>query len=195
MATALLAAKQGYQVACWDISEQGILKTKELAGELTSQIHPIVCDIADEKAVQNAMAETLKLGQPHMLVNNAGPVAIGKTRGFLEMMDAAMKMIQYPTAAFLETSPAKGASIVNISSVVGAIFGGGELLPKIFAIEKFYSLTLLSVGGSWYASAKAAIVGFTKNLAVEQKGHIRVNAIAPGGRKFDCHAQRHSLAC
>ncbi|KAH8897316.1 NAD(P)-binding protein [Thozetella sp. PMI_491] len=160
MATALLAAQQGYQVAGWDISEQGVLKTKELAGELASQIHPIVCDIADENAVKEAMAATEKIGKPHMLVNNAGPVAIGKPRSFLEMMDAAMRMISLPTVAFLETQPAQGASIVNISSVVGAVFGGG---------------------GSWYAAAKAGIVGYTKNLACEQKGHIRVNAIAPGG--------------
>lgn len=130
MATALLAAKQGYQVAGWDISEQGILKTKELAGDLASQIHPIVCDIADEKAIQNAMTETLRIGKPHMLVNNAGPVALGKTSGFLEMMDQAMKMFQYPTVAFLGTEPAQGASIVNISSVVGAVFGGGASSPS-----------------------------------------------------------------
>lgn len=126
MATALLAAQQGYQVACWDISEEGTKRTKENAGSLVSRIHPITCDIADEKAVQTAIADTLKIGKPHMLVNNAGPVAIGKTRSFIEMTDAAMKMIHYPTAAFLETQPAKGAGIVNISSVVGAVFGGGE---------------------------------------------------------------------
>lgn len=125
MATALIAARQGYQVACWDISEQGVLKTKELAGELGAQIHPIVCDIADERAVQEAMGKTSKIGKPHMLVNNAGPVAVGQTSLFMDKMLAAMAMIHYPTAAFLETQPADGASIVNISSVVGAVFGGG----------------------------------------------------------------------
>ena len=41
-----------------------------------------------------------------------------------------------------------------------------------------------ATGGSWYACAKAGIVGFTKNLACEQKGRVRVNCVAPGGRKF-----------
>ncbi|KAL3455920.1 hypothetical protein BJX64DRAFT_294589 [Aspergillus heterothallicus] len=160
MATALLAAEQGYQVAAWDVSETGIQKTQELAGARASQIHSIICDIADEAAVKSAMGKTLQIGKPHMLVNNAGPVAIGKNAGFMEMMNAAMGMIHFVTTAFLETKPEKGSSIVNISSIVGPVFGGG---------------------GSWYASAKAAIAGYSRNLAVELKGHTRVNTVAPGG--------------
>lgn len=122
----MLAARQGYQVACWDISEQGILKTKEEAGELGAQIHPIVCDIANEDEVRKAMEKTTSIGKPHMLVNNAGPVAVGQSNPFMEKMNQAMAMIHYITTAFLETKPAEGASIVNISSVVGAVFGGGN---------------------------------------------------------------------
>ncbi|KAJ5889842.1 hypothetical protein N7504_010652 [Penicillium tannophilum] len=160
MATALVAAAQGYHVACWDISEQGVLKTKEQAGELAGQIHPIICDIANESAVKKAMEETVAIGKPQMLVNNAGPVAVGQNSAFMEKMMEAMAMIDHITKAFIETKPAAGASIVNISSVVGAVFGGG---------------------GTWYSTAKAGIVGYTKNLACEQKGHIRVNCVAPGG--------------
>lgn len=126
MATALLAAEQGYQVAAWDISEQGILKTKELAGDLASSIHPIICDVANAKAVAQAMVQTVAIGKPHMLVNNAGPVAIGRTTEFMDMVNAAFSMIHHVTTAFLETKPEKGASIVNIASVVGPLFGGGE---------------------------------------------------------------------
>lgn len=125
MATALLAAKQGYQVAAWDISEQGVLKTQELADNLKSSIHPIICDVANEEAVNEAMKKTVAIGKPHMLVNNAGPVAIGKQAGFMDMTTAAFGMIHYVTTAFLETKPVKGSSIVNIASVVVPIFGGG----------------------------------------------------------------------
>jgi NAD(P)-dependent dehydrogenase (short-subunit alcohol dehydrogenase family) len=139
------------------------LSTKELAGELGSKIHPILCDIANEDAVKEAMKKTVAIGKPHMLVNNAGPVAIGSSAGFLDMMTAAMKMIHFVTEDFLATKPAKDAAIVNISSVVGPIFGGG---------------------GSWYSTAKAGIAGFTKNLAVTLKADgIRVNTVSPGGRK------------
>jgi NAD(P)-dependent dehydrogenase (short-subunit alcohol dehydrogenase family) len=109
------------------------------------------------------MKKTVLIGKPHMLVNNAGPVAIGSSAGFLDMMTAAMKMIHFVTEDFLATKPAAGAGIVNISSVVGPIFGGG---------------------GSWYSTAKAGIAGFTKNLAVTLKADgIRVNTVSPGGRK------------
>lgn len=126
MSTALLAVKQGYEVAGWDISEAGVLKTKELAASSGSRIHPIVCDVAKEDQVKEAMAKTLRIGKPHMLVNNAGPVAIGTSAGFPEMMAAANGMIHYVTSAFLDTKPVEGSAIVNISSVVGPVFGGGK---------------------------------------------------------------------
>lgn len=126
MATALLAAKQGYQVAAWDISEAGIERTKQQAGLFGSAIHPITCDVSQQNAVREAMAKTVQIGKPHMLVNNAGPVAIGQNASFMEMTTAANGMIFYVTTAFLETSPTEGAAIVNISSIVGANFGGGE---------------------------------------------------------------------
>lgn len=96
------------------------------AGQNKASIYPIICDLANEDDVKRAMKQTSDIGKPHCLVNNAGPVAIGKTSGFLEMCDAAMKMIHYPTTAFLETQPARGASIVNIASVVGPIFAGSR---------------------------------------------------------------------
>ncbi|KAL4873854.1 hypothetical protein BDV12DRAFT_192295 [Aspergillus spectabilis] len=161
LATALLAAKQGYQVAAWDISEAGISRTQEAAGPLVKKIHPIICDIGDENAVKEAMQRTTKIGKHHMLVNNASPVATGKTAGIMDMMmDAAMKMIHYVTTAFLETNPETGLRIVNISSRVGPIFGGG---------------------GSRYAAAKAAIAALSRSLLVELKGYSRVNTVAPGG--------------
>jgi 3-oxoacyl-[acyl-carrier protein] reductase len=72
------------------------------------------------------MEQTLNIGKPHMLVNNAGPVAIGKEADFMEMMNAAMGMNHFITSAFLEIKPVEGSSIVNISSIVGPIFGGGK---------------------------------------------------------------------
>lgn len=163
MATALLAVSQGYRVSAWDIVPQGLEKLKEHAGHKASMIYPTLCDIASKEAVEAGMAEVVaQLGKPHMLVNNAGPVAIGTHSGFMDMMTAAMGMIHYITDAFLATKPDEGSSIVNISSVVGPLFGGG---------------------GTWYSAAKAAIAGLTKNLAVTLQGSTRVNSVAPGGRE------------
>lgn len=128
MATALLAVSQGYRVSAWDVVPQGLDKLKELAGDKATSIYPTLCDIANKEAVEASMKDVVaKLGTPHMLVNNAGPVAIGTQAGFMDMMTAAMGMIHYITEAFLATKPGPGSSIVNISSVVGPLFGGGEL--------------------------------------------------------------------
>lgn len=132
MATALLSVQQGYKVAAWDISEKGVLKTKELAGENADSVVPIVCDIANEKAVREAMKKTQELGPVRMLVNNAGPVAIGTNAGFMEMTQAAFGMIHYVTEAFLEAVDDGEGSIVNISSVVGPIFGGGKAVVEYY---------------------------------------------------------------
>lgn len=56
LATAVLAAKQGYQVAAWDISAEGLKRTIELAGEFKSSIHPIIADIASESAVSRRVS-------------------------------------------------------------------------------------------------------------------------------------------
>lgn len=147
MATALVAARQGYEVACWDISEHGMQKTKEQAGDLSNQIHSIICDIANEEAVKKAMAQTTAIGKPHMLVNNAGPVAVGQAHKFMDKMTEAMAMIDYVTTAFLETKPAAGASIVNISSVVGAVFGGGKsFLELVYYILFAYNFIQVVAG-------------------------------------------------
>ncbi|KXS99974.1 hypothetical protein AC578_794 [Pseudocercospora eumusae] len=165
MSTALLAAQQGYKVAAWDVNESGLFRTKELAGPyFSSQIFPILCDVSKSSSVSSALSQTLaEVGNPLMLVNNAGPIAIGKfgQDSFMEMMEKAMSMIHYPTEAFLGTSPERGASIVNISSIVGPLLGGG---------------------GCWYSTAKAGVMGYSKNMAVSLKERgIRVNTVAPGG--------------
>lgn len=118
--------KTGLSRAAWDILEQGIQKTKQRACELASQIHPIVCDVANESEVLKAMRKTEAIGKPHLLANNAGPVAIGKDSRFIAPTTAAFGMIHYVTTAFPETKPVKGSSIVNIASIVGPVFGGGR---------------------------------------------------------------------
>jgi NAD(P)-dependent dehydrogenase (short-subunit alcohol dehydrogenase family) len=63
-------------------------------------------------------------------------------------------------------------AIVNVASIVGAIVGWTVSLP--------------------YAASKAAVVGFTRSLALEVAGRgIRVNCVCPG--PIDTDLTRHSL--
>jgi NAD(P)-dependent dehydrogenase (short-subunit alcohol dehydrogenase family) len=159
-ATAVLAAQLGLKVAAWDLDAAAVRGTIEKAGEYGENILPVAGDVTDDAAVAAAMAATTEWMRPGFLVNNAGPTSLGTDWDFDQVVAAAVGSVHRVTEAFLATDPAAGASIVNISSVVGIFVASGE---------------------PWYSAAKAAIVGYTRNRAVGLRGRVRVNSIAPGG--------------
>jgi NAD(P)-dependent dehydrogenase (short-subunit alcohol dehydrogenase family) len=166
-AACILAAQQGMKIAAWDINAEGAKRTVDLAGEFGSSIEPIVADVSDGDAVRAAMQETVDmLGTPTLLVNNAGPTALGNSLDFSQALDAAVGSVHKVTEAFLATGPGAGASVVNISAVAGSIAGGTGNDPA---------------GFGWYPSAKAGILGYTRWCATEMATQCRFNAIAPGG--------------
>ncbi len=166
-AACILAARQGLRVAAWDMNAESAQRTVDRAGEHGPQITPFVADVADHAAVEAAMKQTVdQLGTPTLLVNNAGPTAIGRTWSFDEAVHAAMGSVVKVSEAFLATTPGAGASVVNISAVAGPIAGGTGSDPA---------------GFGWYPAAKAGILGYTRWCATELARTCRFNAIAPGG--------------
>jgi len=159
-ATALQAARMGLHVAAWDFRVEAAQRTVELAGEHGASITPVAADVTNQAAIDKAMAATTRLGQPTLLVNNAGPTAIGTELVFADALTAAVGSVQMVTEAFLATQPPDGASIVNVASVVGPLVAGGS---------------------AWYCAAKSAIVGYTRYLAVTLAPKYRANCVAPGG--------------
>lgn len=159
-ATAILAARQGYRVAGWDINVDGVARTIKAAGDVGAAITPVECDVADGASIKAAMQASAALGSLVGLVNNAGPVAIGREPDFAETVKDAIASVQMVSEAFLAQKPGPDASVVGISSIVGPILAGGA---------------------SWYCAAKAGIVGYIRNMAVLNGGEVRFNVIAPGG--------------
>lgn len=159
-AAAVLAARQGYRVAAWDINPEGVERTVKAAGEFGKSITLISGNVSDANAIQAAMDKSAALGPLVGLVNNAGPVAIGREPQFGDTVKDAIASVQMMTDAFLARKPAEDAAVVNVASVVGPILGGGS---------------------AWYCAAKAGIAGYTKFMAASQGGKVRVNCIAPGG--------------
>lgn len=152
-----------------------------LAGELAetaqaahqSGLHctPIVCDVTDSRAVNDAVARLLSEAQRvDILVNNAGGVVGQVGRPVDEVSDADWTAVVSANldAAFYfirAVAPAMKARrygrIVNIASGAGRAF------------------TLTGIQA--YASAKAGQIGLTRQMAKELGGWaITVNAIAPG---------------
>ena len=111
-------------------------------------------------------ATVAEFGRVDILVNNAGiGTAVPATREtpeqFRQVIDVNLNG-SYWMAQACGRVMKPGSSIVNIGSVLGLTTAG---LPQ-----------------AAYASSKAAIIGLTRDLAVQWTGRkgIRVNAIAPG---------------
>ena len=112
-------------------------------------------------------AAAQKIGSVDILVNCAGYVASGtildcSPEELERSLDVNLRGAFYMTRAFLPGMCVRGAgSIINIASVLSSITSA----PGRFA----------------YSTAKAALIGFTKSVAIDfvTRG-IRVNAVCPG---------------
>jgi NAD(P)-dependent dehydrogenase (short-subunit alcohol dehydrogenase family) len=157
-ATAQCCAQLGLGLSIWDIDEAGVARAADELRGLGVRVHVRTVDVSDASQVEDALADARRdLGPLRHLVNNAGPRA-ADPRSFDDGLVKAAGSMQSVTERFLALDPAPGASIVNVASVAGAIVGADPI---------------------WYASAKAAIVGYTRSLAIAIGERVRVNAVAP----------------
>jgi NAD(P)-dependent dehydrogenase (short-subunit alcohol dehydrogenase family) len=141
--------------------------TRELIEKCGRRALTVTADVsrpADAQAVVDAaMAE---FGRVDVLVNNAGKgTAVPATREtpeqFREVIDINLNG-SYWMAQACGRVMKPGSAIINLASVVAFTSGG---LPQ-----------------AAYSASKAALVGLTRDLAVQWTGRkgIRVNAVAPG---------------
>jgi 3-oxoacyl-[acyl-carrier protein] reductase len=164
---ALSLAREGAEVVVTDVSDEIFVVGKQLE-VLGAKAFPVKCDVTDLKAAES-IEETVvgKYEKIDVLVNNAG---IYPLKPFLEMtsedwnrvLSINLNGVFHCTKAVIpKMVQQKYGKIVNIASIAGAVVG-------------FFNLT-------HYSASKAAIVGFTKSLALEMAQYgINVNAIAPG---------------
>lgn len=160
-------AREGADVVLFDISD----KVFEAAEELRSYgVRALAFrgDVSNRRDVEGAVSEAAeKLGKIDILVNNAG---IYPFKAFLEMseedwdrvMNVNVKGTFFFTRAVAPLMVKNGyGRIINIASIAGTVVG-------------FPGLT-------HYCASKAAILGFTRALALElARFNITVNAVAPG---------------
>lgn len=169
-AAALQMAKEGARLALVDLNMNGLEETLKEAEKLTPELESllITADVADEKAVENYVKETVsEFGKIDAFFNNAG--VEGK---------------QNLTEDYCVNEFAKVVSI-NLNGV----FYGMKYVLKVMKEQGYGKiLNTASVGGirgvgnqSGYAASKHGVVGLTRNSGIEygQFG-INVNAIAPG---------------
>jgi NAD(P)-dependent dehydrogenase (short-subunit alcohol dehydrogenase family) len=161
-------AENGAKVAFFDLNEEaGQTLTKSLAASTRHAPLFLRCDVTRTDDLKAAISEVRqKLGAASALINNAANdqrqvYADVTPDDFDRTMAVNFRHIYFASQAVVpQMIELGGGSIVNMSSITWQL-GAPELMG--------------------YASAKAAVVGFTHSLARQVGQHrIRVNAIAPG---------------
>lgn len=165
--TALVAAREGADVAVNDVEDGGLQEVADEIKALGRRSIPIVGDVAVKAQVDGMIGRVIaELGRLDVLVNNAGVESIVPLEEITEdewtrvtntNLKGEFLCLQ---AAAREMVRAGGGAIVNLGSVQA-----GMVLP----------------GRCHYAPSKRAIEALTANAAAELAPHrIRVNCVHPG---------------
>ncbi len=169
-ATCLALARAGAELG---IIDRDIAAAEAVAREIETafKVRAVAAggDVADEAEVREAKKTVSHaLGHVTVLVNNAGimpqenvPIDAQGIGNFDQMMAVHVRGTVLMSSACLADMRAEGfGRIVNLSSIFGILGSAGRL---------------------GYHTAKTALVGVTRALAMENARHgITVNAVAPG---------------
>jgi dihydroanticapsin dehydrogenase len=160
-------AEQGASVGILDINaERGVATADEIAATTGTRMLFAHCDVADEPAVERAVAEVVSaLGAPTILVNNA---ALFLFRG-------------------IEATPEEWAQIVGVNIIGPALVAkhvvphmreaGGGAIVNIGSVSSF----IAQKGFLTYSATKAAVAEMTRCMALDLVDDgIRVNGVCPG---------------
>lgn len=178
-ATARLFAEEGAVVAVVDVERTTAdgAAAGIVAAVPGAQVLPLTADLAQEDEARRAVEATVaRFGALHCLVNVAGirlyvPLAEADAEGWQRILGVNLLAVAHCCKAALPSlRAAGGGTIVNVSSVYGLMGRAGM---------------------GQYDTTKAALLGFTRALAVEEAPHgIRVNAVCPAGTITPYHIQR-----
>ncbi len=166
-AIALILARNGADVAVWDINLEKAQETANEIEALGKRSIAMKVNVADFKEVERTVdAVVEQWGRIDILVNNAG---ITRDRLILRMTEEDWDVVlnvnlkgtfNCTKAVIRHMSKHRSGKIVSIASVTGEMGNPGQ---------------------ANYGASKAGVIGFTKTIAREFAARgINVNAIAPG---------------
>lgn len=167
-ATCARFAEEGAKIFAVDLHTDTLAETLNCTRGVGGEIEPYQCDVTDNIAVEAMVKACINhFGSVDLLVNNVGGSAKGGATELDEaqwdsQLDFNLKSVYLCCHHVLPQMVAQGSgAIVNTASTSGIRYTGAAQVA--------------------YASAKAAVIQFSKVTAVEfaAKG-IRVNTVVPG---------------
>ena len=166
-ATALLFAQEGAIQVLSDIDEEELKKTYDLIEEGKDRTIFMKVDVRKPEEVRNMIDTTVeKYGRIDVLIVNAGVVRVGPVEDFPDedydlLIDVNIKGTHYTCKyAVPYFKKQKFGSIITLASVAAHI---GQ------------------VAHANYCSTKAAVLGYTRALALDLAPYnVRVNSVSPG---------------
>ncbi|XP_050228751.1 short chain aldehyde dehydrogenase 1-like [Mercurialis annua] len=169
--TARLFSRNGAKVVIADIqTDLGHSVAKEISSESGEKVSFINCNVTNESDVENAVNKAVSLyGKLDIVYNNAGITG------------------NYDTNILaIDSEDVKKVLDVNVyGAFLGAKHAARVMIPRKKGCILFTSSIASVTNGGMpqaYTASKHAVVGLTKNLAVELgKYGIRVNSISPAG--------------
>ena len=173
-ATGRLFAEEGGAVALVDADRESVAAAARSIGK---DVLPLVADVSREDQAAGAVEAAVRhFGALHALVNVAGirvyqALAEASAEDWQRILAVNVLGTAYCCKAALPALRTAGSgTIVNVSSVYGVMGRKGM---------------------GQYDTTKAAVLGMTRALAVEEAAHgIRVNAVLPGSTITPYHVRR-----
>jgi 2-hydroxycyclohexanecarboxyl-CoA dehydrogenase len=175
-ATCRALDEAGHHVSAWDVSTEGLARTRALMEGEGRELHTALVDITNAAAITAALDEATGVGgPPAVLVHAAG---------------------QIDFCNFEALSPEQVRRMLDVH-VLGAVLTMQAVLPGMVAqgfgrIVNFGSVAAFSGSSrhAHYAAAKGAVVALTKAVAkAHGRDGVTINCIAPGAIDTDMFAQ------
>lgn len=161
-------ARAGHHVVIGDIDESAARHTVDALGRDGLQASSVRLDVSDPASVAEAFASIdAAWGRCDVVVNNAG---IARTCAFVDFpLDSWQAHLN-----------------VNVTGVLLCAQHGARMMMRqrwgrIVNIASVAGMRAVGVGRTGYGTSKAAVIGLTRQMAVELAEHgITANAVAPG---------------
>jgi len=161
-AISVMFARQGAEVHIIELTEESAKATLDEIAEFDGQATAYGCNVADQQAVINTFQ---KIGNIHILVNNAGIAHIGKAdttqeADFDRVMNVNVKGAYNCLFAAIPLMKAKGGGVILNTASIAASVG---------LVDRFA-----------YSTSKGAIFAMTLSVARDYlHDNIRCNSISP----------------